>query len=86
MTIIEKVKLAAAQNPDILSDRSSVEETLGSNPDYLLDVWGIDKSDLIRLERKGLAMKARYQTTNKRNSKASGPHRVRWIIFKEAIL
>lgn len=93
--IIETIRLLSKQDPKLCVSKDSVEETFGHNPDYLLDTYGITKSDLIRLERLGLAMKARYVTRNSRNisyfkdpdTKESiavdGPHRVRWILFKE---
>ena len=93
---IEKVRQAAALDPSILCERGKERETFGSNPDYLLDMHDITKQDLIRLERMGFAMKARYVTSNPRNVayfkddkgepiKVDGPHRTRWIIFKEVL-
>lgn len=92
----DKVLAAVAKDPSILCERGKEGETFGHNPAYLADVFGITKSDLIRLERAGLAVKARYVTRNPRNVSyfndpvtkepipVDGPHRVRWIIFKEA--
>jgi len=97
MKAIEKVRAAAENDPTLLTDRDKLGETLGHNPAYLLDVHGITKSDLIRLERKGLAMKARYEVTSKNKRYFSkeiaeknpelhitGTHRVRWILFRES--
>lgn len=96
-SLLEKLKKAVEKDPDIICDRTSVEETLGSDANYLHDVLGLTKSDLIRLERLGFALKARYATQSKRkiaikNSEGNielkdvtGPHRVRWLIFKEAL-
>ncbi len=87
--IKKKIRIAAEKDPDILCSKEELGETLGNNPDYLEDVLGITKSDLIRLERLGLAMKARYSTENKTlrgKLGVTGPHRTRWIIFKEAVL
>lgn len=95
--IIETLQLLSRQDPKLCVDRDKVDETFGYNPQELLDRYGITKSDLIRLERLGLAMKARYVTRNTRNVSyfkdvegkpvaVDGPHRVRWILFKpEAI-
>lgn len=92
--ITETLKLLAQQDPSLCVDRDRVDETFGHNPAYLLDTYGITKSDLIRLERLGLAMKARYVTKNKTGKSyfkdtegnpvpVDGEHRVRWILFKE---
>lgn len=100
MTRAARIQLAYEKDPEILCDKSQVDNNLGHNPDYLLDIHGITKADLIRLERLGLAMKARYET---RHPKAglyesaykqglsptqyvckTGTHRVRWLIFKGA--
>jgi hypothetical protein len=98
--IIKKIALAFEKDPEILCDRADLETTLGTDAKYLKEVLGITKSDLIRLERKGLAIKARYSTRNTRKRKhniysktgdllsthdVTGPHRVRWIIFKEVL-
>jgi hypothetical protein len=74
-----KLQKASIQDPSIICEKDKVSETLGSNPDYLKDVFNITKSDLIRLEREGLAMKARYEVEKTRE------HRIRWLIFKEAL-
>lgn len=76
-TLINKIKKAVEQDPKIICDRADIGDTFGNNPDYLLDVFGITKSDLIRLEREGYAMKARYEVEKTKE------HRVRWVIFKE---
>lgn len=75
--LMTKVSEAATKDPELLSDRNQVTEVFGHNPDYLFDVFGITKSDLIRLSRKGLAVKAHYQT--------KAGNRVRWILFKEIL-
>lgn len=91
----DKLLAAAAQDPSIFCERGKEDSTFGNNPQYLLDMFGITKSDLIRLERLGLAIKARYVTRNPRNVSyfkdaegnpipVDGPHRVRWLLFKEA--
>lgn len=95
MKAIEKVQAAAEKDDSIYTERGKETETFGHNPQFLLEVHGITKSDLIRLERLGLALKARYVTRNPRNVSyfndnegkpipLDGPHRVRWILFKEA--
>lgn len=95
MSAVEKVKAAAEKDATIYTERGKESDTFGHNPLMLLEVHGITKSDLIRLERKGLAMKARYITRNTRNIgyfkntegktiRVDGPHRTRWILFKEA--
>lgn len=97
MKAYEKVLVAAEKDPSILIDRSDLNKTLGSNPAYLLDVHGITKSDLIRLEREGLAMKTRYEVSVKQKRYISretaeqnpgahitGTHRVRWVLFRKA--
>jgi len=94
MNAIEKVKAAAEKDESIYTERGKETETFGHNPLMLLEVHGITKSDLIRLERRGLAKKARYVTRNTRNIgyfkdaegetvRVDGPHRTRWILFKE---
>jgi hypothetical protein len=94
MNAIEKVRAAAEKDETIYTERGKETETFGHNPAYLLDTHGITKSDLIRLERLGLATKARYVTRNKsgrwqfKDAEGEkiiydGPHRVRWILFKE---
>jgi hypothetical protein len=62
MTRTEKLKIAVEADSTVVVDRKDAETTFGNNPDYLLDIHGITKSDLIRWERKGLAFKARYET------------------------
>ncbi len=74
-----RLRDAYERDPEILCPKDKIEETLGSDPHYLNDILGLDKSDLIRLERLGFAMKARYVV------KGSGEHRVRWLIFQEAL-
>jgi hypothetical protein len=95
-----KLKKAFEQDSDIFCAKADIETTLGSNPDYLKDVFQITKNELIRLERLGLAFKARYSTRNNTKRKLrildkdgilvskhliTGPHRTRWIIFKEVL-
>lgn len=93
--LILRLKAAAEKDPTIVCPREKSGETLGSNPDYLLEIHKITKSDLIRLERKGLALKARYEVTHKhkryisvealkKGVSVTGTHRTRWIIFTEA--
>lgn len=95
MSAVEKVKAAAEKDATIYTERGKESDTFGHNPLMLLEVHGITKSDLIRLERKGLAKKARYVTRNKsgrwqfkdaegEKTMYDGPHRTRWILFKEA--
>lgn len=83
----ERVKFAAERDPEILIAPSALESTLGSDQDYLNDVLGITKQDLKRLERLGLAIKARYSTENQNPSGkrfgVTGPHRTRWILLTE---
>lgn len=62
MTLKEKLQKAFESEKELVVDRTKLESTLGHNPAYLLEIHGITKSDLIRLERKGLAIKARYET------------------------
>lgn len=92
----QSVEEAWALDPLILVPKEEVEKSLGQDPGYLKSL-GLEKHHLIRLERLGLAVKARYQTTNKTgkavfvdNDKnpipVTGPQRTRWIIFKEAFL
>lgn len=89
------LRLAALQDPSILVPRDQVDKSLGQDPRYLNDL-GLEKRHLIRLERLGLALKARYQTTNKTGKSyfldldkqpiyVTGPQRVRWILFQEAL-
>lgn len=90
----DKLMAAATQDPKLYAERGKEDETFGHNPEYLEDMFGITKSDLIRLERSGMAIKARYVTRNPRKVSyfndeegnpvaVDGPHRVRWILFKE---
>lgn len=87
--VFKKVLKAAEKDPDILSNREDLQDTVGQDHRYLKTL-GLDKSDLIRLERLGLALKCRYVTKNKTGRKVgdyevTGPHRVRWVIFMEAL-
>lgn len=75
---------AVSQDPKILTPKDQVEKSLGEDPRYL-ESLGLEKHHLIRLERMGLAIKARYQTENKRRRAVTGPHRVRWIILEGAL-
>lgn len=95
MKAYEKVLAAAEKDETIFTERGKETDTFGHNPLMLLEVHGITKSDLIRLERRGLAMKARYVTRNKTGKSyfkdkenqsvtVDGPHRVRWVLFREA--
>lgn len=87
----DRIRLAAMQDKEILVSREQVESTLGQDPRYL-QTLGLEKSDLIQLERLGLAIKARYATTNKaarwahleEDKRPTGPQRVRWIILQGA--
>lgn len=93
--LFQKLKEGFEKDPELLIDRSNLEKTLGNDLNYLKDILGFTKSDLIRLSRLNLAIKARYATENKRKRNTimpdgtkvpiTGPHRVRWIIFKEAL-
>jgi len=78
MTAKDKVKAAALKDPEIICAKDKAGETLGSDAKYLEEILGIGKSDLIRLERLGLAVKARYETKQ--------GHRIRWLIFSEALV
>ena len=73
--VLAKFRVALEKDPEIAVDRTKAEETLGSDPRWLLEL-GLTKGNLIQLERIGLALKARYSTKQ--------GHRVRWILFKEA--
>lgn len=63
-TLIEKVRIASEKDAELLCSRDQLESVLGHNPDYLLEVHGITKNELIRLERKGLAFKAKYEVAH----------------------
>lgn len=88
----QRLRDAIQADQTFLCERSRLEETFGHDAHYLEEILCITKSDLIRLERLGLAVKCRYQTQNtnlkKRFADTTGPHRVRWVIFKdvEAVL
>lgn len=75
---IERLRLAYGQDPEIVVERKDVENTLGSDPGWLNEL-GLEKQDLLRLERMGFAIKARYVISK------SKVHRVRWILLKEAL-
>jgi hypothetical protein len=75
-TLKLKLQKALLRDPDLLTEKGKESETFGHNPDYLDEILGITKSDLIRLERAGMALKCRYETKD-------GVHRTRWIIYKE---
>lgn len=60
-----------------MCSKEEIENTFGNNPAYLLDVFGITASDLLRLEKAGYAVKARYETKQ--------GHRIRWVIFANTI-
>lgn len=88
---IKNLISAYEKDPTILTDRGKVNETLGSDPRWLLEL-GLSKNDLIRLERLGLAYKAHYETETNRKKKrmvgqytVSGPIRARWILFKPEV-
>lgn len=87
MTQVLRLKLQQAYqtDPDIFSERGSEQETLGSDVHYLEDILHLDKSDLIRLEREGLAFKARYEMRRRDSKPITGTHRTRWVIYKEAL-
>lgn len=84
---IQKLIGAYEKDPTILTDRSKIEETLGNDPRWLNEL-GLDKKDLIKLQKMGLAHKAYYETDrNKKrrmvgNYMVTGPIRTRWILFK----
>ncbi len=82
---LSKLKKAVEKDLEIVCAKADVATTLGSDANYLLDVLGITKSDLVRLERLGFAVRALYDTGNRRNKGVVGPLRVRWVIFKEAL-
>lgn len=75
--IIQKITKAFEQDPDLLVTREQLQTTLGHNPAYLEEILGITKSDLLRLSRRGLALKAVYPTV--------AGVRVRWFLFKEIL-
>lgn len=74
-----KLSAAYKQDPELMCDKDNIGKTFGHNPKYLEEVLGINKSDLQKLEKLGLAVKAHYRV------QASGELRVRWLIFKGAI-
>lgn len=87
----EVLNAAAEKDPAILTAKEDIEKSLGQDPRYLKTL-GLEKNHLIRLERLGLAVKARYSTANKTGRRVfgseeavTGPHRTRWIIFSEAV-
>lgn len=82
--VLEKFVDAYTADPGILCERGKETETFGSDAHYLNDILDLTKNDLIRLERLGYAIKARYVTKNKRHPDIDGPHRVRWLLFKES--
>lgn len=75
--LLDRLKHAIGRDPEIVVSREDIGTTTGQDPRWLADL-GLEKRDLIRLQRKGFAIKAHYQTKE-------GPVRVRWIIFKEAV-
>lgn len=86
--IKDKIRLAYMQDKTVCTKRGELSTTFGKNPLELLELYDITKADLIRLERRGFAMKARYATENKtvrgRNG-VTGPHRIRWVIFDDLL-
>lgn len=70
----EKLAIAISKDRDIIIPRSKIQESLGSDFCWLVHL-GLTKGDLIKLERDGRAIKARYS--------AKDGHRVRWLIFEE---
>lgn len=84
-SLVDKIKDAAQADSTLLCSRAKVEETLGNDARYLEEVLGISKSDLIRLERKGLALKARYEMARLDKKPVTGTHRTRWIIFDDVL-
>ncbi len=81
---LDHLRRAAEKDPNIVTPREDIEKSLGSDPRTLSDL-GITGGDLLRLQRLGLAVKARYATSNNKRPEVTGPHRTRWIIFKEAL-
>lgn len=89
-TLKDVLALAVIQDPKIMVSKDEIEISLGEDTRYL-ETLGLTKRHLIRLERLGLAVKARYATENKnpRHSKflpenrPTGPHRNRWILIRE---
>lgn len=78
VALFHKLHKVFGLDPKVFCKKEEVVEVLGSNPDYLLEL-GLTKSDLIRLERLGLAVKARYVVEKTKM------HRVRWLLFTEAL-
>lgn len=64
LTLKNKLIKAYSADVEVLTPLDKISTTFGHNPDYLLDIHGITKSDLIRLERLGYAIKARYETAH----------------------
>lgn len=64
--IVATLRMLSKQDPNLCVEKGAIDTTFGHNPDYLLDTYGITKTDLIRLERLGLALKARYETRHPR--------------------
>jgi hypothetical protein len=78
---------AVTSDPAIFTTKDKINEALGNNPEYLYSIFEFTKNDLIRLEKLGFAVKCRYVTENnnpkRRFKDTCGPHRVRWVLFKE---
>jgi hypothetical protein len=83
LALSDRLRAAVTQDPAILTERTELEKTLGQDPRWLSEL-GIEKADLIRLSRLGYAIKARYEI-KKQRKKSTGPHRIRWIIFSDAL-
>lgn len=85
--LYNRVKHAVQQDSSIVVERSKVSEYTGATTKYL-QTLGLTKSDLLRLERAGLAIRG-YLPKNIRQeldgtSKHDGYER-RWLLIKDAI-
>lgn len=76
MTMFDRLKLAMGQDPRIVVAAADLPQVDGFTLDYL-EQLGLEKRDLKKLERMGLAVRGRMPTKE--------GHRVRWVIVKEIL-
>lgn len=88
--LLERLNLALGQDATIVTDVEGAKEHKGNTTEYLVSL-GLEKQDLKRLERNGLAIRARTyngqmhfkeEGQNIRISRQFGPgSRIKWILL-----
>lgn len=75
-SLLDKIRTSAEGIKDFLVDPDKIQDSFGHSPQELENFFGITKSDLLRLERNKLALKASFRVDK------TGEHRTRWVLFK----